>query len=624
MPKYITLSQSEETAKALAETIRLAGPAFMSLEPSQQVCEAASIVWKDNDVGLEAYRTLTGRLEELSQGNSRSIPRREVIVVVDQISFDDLNPIGSSGWSSVIAMLILTFPEFRWVFGLIRGGSGSSFAETHSLSTLSNSQSEPLFDGTGLREHVRSKARNCPENQKLADYLPKRTNVAVTIDDEESYAYFHAYAAYRFGYRSQPIISERLAFEFFGSESLPAVINFHGPVALTIEDYYLNFADHDNNRVGKDLHLSSLTDRCALLPGLDRENTGVPKRPSRVFVTAGLERRGDEDKWKANEGVSAELKNQSRLGTRVFKPVAGVYGFWKEAGLMASGLGHNENGYASDYDLAPSESDGQSSSGHSAPGKLLEIASRLINRAQQIVDTSRTVEDSVHGAVLATDALELLGNRTPTTALEALSLKCSLEVKASCQFHGVQFHISTQPLLEDLQLRVAHISKWFNGSRRRNAELNAEIRIVTDLAGIFRENAQFDEEHQCLNRIRELQRKIWFRKNPAYYPFYPLAFYVDFLLSSIPKFATMLIVWVLGLACLYALTSNGDLMTGFYGGLKYSVSSFFAVQPPIDTAMAIRNVGPWRGWGVITLAITSGFLHLGIFISHLYSIVVRR
>ncbi len=63
-----------------------------------------------------------------------------------------------------------------------------------------------------------------------------------------------------------------------------------------------------------------------------------------------------------------------------------------------------------------------------------------------------TLRMSVRRATFATDALELTGHRTPTTALEALSTKHQLELTAECHFSGIEYNV-------DVKSRLAEIRK---------------------------------------------------------------------------------------------------------------------------------------------------------------------
>lgn len=68
------------------------------------------------------------------------------------------------------------------------------------------------------------------------------------------------------------------------------------------------------------------------------------------------------------------------------------------------------------------------------------IAETLLRRAEIFASEACTVKDYIKGAVLATEALEMLGGRTATLSLVALGLNHQFEVLAECAFVGVGYH----------------------------------------------------------------------------------------------------------------------------------------------------------------------------------------
>jgi hypothetical protein len=193
---------------------------------------------------------------------------------------------------------------------------------------------------------------------------------------------------------------------------------------------------------------------------------------------------------------------------------------------------------------------------------------------------------------------------------------------AESQFCGVQDSLEVKERLEDISKEVESLSYWFDPKRENFIRWNAEAAIINKLILIYREFNSFDEEQKALARSRTLHRKMWFYKHWYYKPFEILAWYVEKLLNSVPLFIFALFGWVFALGWLYDLTSitvEGSKYTGSaWLGFYQAIGSFFAVQPPQDTFSNIIN--PY----VAELAVVSGFIHLGIFVSHLYSIVTRK
>jgi hypothetical protein len=254
----------------------------------------------------------------------------------------------------------------------------------------------------------------------------------------------------------------------------------------------------------------------------------------------------------------------------------------------------------------------------------LEVALHLIARAETHCHEARTVEAAIQGAVLATDALELLGGRTPTSALEALALKHQLEVTAGCLFYGAQFNLLVKPRLREIRHDVRYIGQWFNRQRHAQSEMNAELGIASELARVFRENTEFDEERLCLNRVRDLCRGLWLRKYPWQAVLYPFRWYVDFLMGSLTRLLTAIAGWAVVLCGIFNFATSGI-------GLSHSATSSHAFQKAVvGTLSSFFQTGPAsdysEGWllAVSGVAIVAGFVHLGIFISHLYTISSRR
>ena len=232
---------------------------------------------------------------------------------------------------------------------------------------------------------------------------------------------------------------------------------------------------------------------------------------------------------------------------------------------------------------------------------------------------AQSVPEAVHGAVLAVEAQEYLGHRTPTTSLEALALKHQLEVLAECLFYGIEYNMNVKSRFREIQEEVKSIGKWFRPRTRKHSRLNAEVRVISELALRFKDHNQFDEEQECLARIRDLYRHLWFEKNKWFaWSIYPVRRYIEFLLISMFRFALAIIFWVIVLGLLYnLLRPAGDAP---WHGYVDAMTSFFGLQPAHDLPMSREE----HAVGLNMAAILLGFVHLGIFISHLYSIVSRR
>jgi hypothetical protein len=418
-----------------------------------------------------------------------------------------------------------------------------------------------------------------------------------------------------------------------------------------MEDVFLNFPDRSSSH--RNTHWSDLFQRSEILPGLKQDHV------LRVFVTSGQTKGCDSDRQKSNNELAKQLWLSGRLGTTIQKPTSGIFDLWKVAGLKKKLQEGRNHGQAKDYLWPPiyaNSSNDECLHDHSAPGKLLEIARKLEDRARKLRSSVQNVIHAVHGAVLSVDAMELLGEKAQTTFLEALVLKHEFETVAECQFIGVQSHFDVDSRMNEVKGEVHELGRYFKQTKRKEAEWNAEAQILNCLIQTYRDCNQFDEELAIQRRDRVIQRRLWFKKHLRLFgdqlrwfnPFYWIVCYIHGLLKSIPVFVLAIIVWVAGLSILYTSTSPDKSLNscaGFYRGVEDAVTSFFSLGGPIrennldqinnrltrleaNTAEIHTKINvvkyPAGYVAVICLAIVAGFLHLGIFISNLYSSVTRK
>ena len=528
--------------------------------------------------------------------------RHEVVVMVDEIDHNRLNPLLPASWPSLLARLILAYPETRWAFSRVTGESAADFVRRFGIHTVLEDRADPLFDPDGLRDEIRRIAREDKDTQSDANHLPRRTARALALDEEVPYCYLHAYTAFRFGFRAAAIHHGEVADELLGSRGL------YSPL-LTLEDLYISFPDK------KIKGMSDLEKRQTQWPRLkDAER--------RVFVTSDHNR----SKWEANQPFLDDERVRRIDVRKLNKPHSGMFRIWEEAGLMR-GLrwpdGRVHGGYVPSFVWPPEKRNSEEDEhGHSSPGLLMMLAAHMIERAERLMPAVQSVPDAVRGAVLANDALELLGTRTPTLAIEALCLKHQFEVLAECQFSGVEYHFPLIGRLAEIRRDVRAISQWFGRRHRESAAMNAEIAILSDLVQVFRNFGQFEEEQQCMNQARRLHNTLWMSQRPARKLLCPVLRYLELLLSSFAVFVTVLVLWVFGLSLLFWLT-NTHIDADWGHGLSDAVSAFFSGGSPVEHAMKPQSAG-WSYLFVACLAIVSGFLHLGVFISHLYSITSRK
>lgn len=632
MPRYLILAQSEVTANALGVWLNLLG------EKPLNENDPSRIVW-DHPAGRQgtvaAYETLVRRIEIAARDGDDHVPLNQVHVLVDSISPAGLSAVEESGgWENLVAMLILTFPEIRWVFGVRRGVAALSCPiESHSLVALFNlATRDPLLDPTGLRDWVRE-LTNAGLNTASDDLrLPNRALRAVAVDEEKPYAYLHGYTAYRFGLVVDVVTSWKLMESLFHRTD-PS--KSHG-YWLLLEDMSLNFADRERGK-----HLLSLeaydeekngevirqgrSIHCNLL---ESSKGNIEHSDYRVLITTGQTRPGDDV---LNKNRTYLRQKAYGCGRVIFKPASGMFDLWEKVGLYRKQRGSGRLGNVGKFSwppppVGPILTDNKKAEGHGAPGKLMLVAEALIRRAEALLGKVTRVEEAVQGAVLATDALELTGGRTPTTAIEALALKHQFEVLAECQFSGVEYHLKITTRLHEIGLETEAICRWFHKSERHNAKLNAEMHILNALVRILRAHGQFDEEQLCMHRIRHLHGTLWMRARPWRYVFLPFIRYVELLLKSFLGFVGVVLVWLVVLSILFAVFPAKPSVWNIERlliGMENAVSAFFSMGPPMQHGIA--PLGFSLSYVLVSaLCIIASFLHLGVLVSHLYAVVSRR
>ncbi len=585
------------------------------LQPCNSQAEFVSLSGRDK---LPWARVFDGLAEDLSRvllDDKAEAGVGRVAVVVNRIDLTGVSPQKNS-WDAVFGRLILAFPEIWWLFvSVLDEAEYKDLQSVHSVTALwPGTTIDPLFDGAGLRNIVRGKARHADgTDARVINYIPLRRMMAAALDDEVSYAYFNAYTAYRFGFLAYPL------HRWAGAESLLHGNSKRSEPYLTFEDLFLNYPDNQPNSHLSDLGSDDENGRKTLLQKLQNASY-------RIFVTTEHRHAGDGEKFRRNrvyirsgECVAAGAES-NRYGRFVLKPYSGMYALWERSGLTRHLTGKDgaRRGMAPGFVWPPKKSDGHDGdTGHSAPGGLLQVATHMLGRCERILKAGvHNVPDAVRCAVLATDALELLGDRTPTTAMDALVLKHVAEVTAECQFSGVEYNIEVRPRLKEIRQHARSLSRWFNPRRQAMAAMNAEMTTLIELMRVFRQYGQFAEALRCQNRVRYLHNRLWMRQKPTRIIFWPVLKYAELVLASFGCFLAAIAGWFLLFAGLFTWADKRpdipvvvgpweQAFTAFTGANGFTSGSFF--------------------WNALTVcAVLIGIAHIGIFISHVYMLVSRK
>ncbi len=607
--KFLVLSSN----KLLIESVK------QNLKHIHAIDDIATFLVTDYESNTyEIFSIIKDWIEELFENKISKM--REVVAFIDlPISLlSDFNPVLNSP-GSLASTLYLAFPEIYWIFVLPMSTnedhyeyfSQNLFNYFHVLFNGNHFNLQnmienvlygytPLFDPTGFRyliikntlEHMKETGEGLLSERP---FFYKREKKALVVDEEIPYSYLHAYIAYKTGHRTLAVSTKKLLDKIKTIHEQAKKEKFH----ISFEDICLSFPDEN---VPPELEKREA-------PKKDKKSkygySFFKSIANRVFVTIG-EPPGVKQ---ANQAYRRQLKAQGKLKFYkiLYKPYSGIFNLIKAAKLGS----RKKELRKSDYN---------SSTGHSAPGRMGMIAVLLINRGIKILTSAVSAIDAVHAATLALQAQEILGGRTATESIQAVSLKHQAEVLAECIFYGVEHNFDIKSRFEEIENELQIIGRWFKRSKRDIMIYNSELNIVNEVARIFRKYSQFDEEQQCLDKVRGLNRKIYRGKHKIWGTItWPFRCYFEYLMGSLNRFLAAIVIWpsLFTLICYLLMPVNSK---SFKDALMYSINSFFALQiTPIDM---LTNY-PLSSILSIT-AIILGFFHLGIFISHLYTIVSRR
>jgi hypothetical protein len=594
---------------------------------------------------------------------------RRLIVLVDEVDLATFSPTRSSTWSGLLAMLVLAFPEVRWIFMAMRDsnvGTPDALTDTdwkwfwrnHGPATVIEARGTPLFDGHGLRGWVRERIQrewdrdlNVRGTNPASDrqVVPIRSKVAVVLDDEPEFREFEALMAYTRGFRAHSIETWAEATKLLGYDgsllkaqrdevvSPPLVSGRVAPDSrdrflLSIEDLYVRFPDQLSEG------MSDLEKREHALPALSRDSPLC-----RRFVSVGHEAAGNPEDYarrrqylrKRRDWESSAVRVRPRPGEQlVYKPAPGLYALWQELGLErvfrqggTSGIGR---GIALDFVWPIQHARARRSwqdergaarrAGHSSPGLLVEIAQSLLDRATADLGGRLTLTDAVTGAVLATDALELLGGRTPTLSLEALSLKHMFEVRVASQFVGVEYHLAISKRLTDIRVNLATLAIWLHPTRKRTFVLNGEARILTRIVEILERSGQFEEAAMCRTRLATLHRQIEMlsdlkRLAIGRILLWPASLYADWALRSLNHYLIATMVGVSAFILGFAWFGNGALVAD---AVHMTLRAMFTITLPDPAKDGMHHAV--LGY----CAAAFGLLNFGLLIAYLYSKLIRK
>ncbi len=633
--RYLILAQCECTATALGAWVELIGERAPNDGAGNRIIIESR--QRERDGGLDAYHSAVEQIET-AFAHPPTAQHGDMVALVDCVKPSKLSAVSEGmGWDHLVALLILTFPEVKWVFGIVMGDTDGFPLEEHSLpSLLTRTRRDPIFDPTGLREWVRErtnerlkKLHDDGGGAGLALRLPKRRleDMAAAIDDEVDYATMHAYTAYRYGYRADVITTWALMDERFGTKRAEHLQRQNSPIShgytLLMEDMRLTFADKPGqthlSNLGSSPEKNGRDHYCPLLAN-DKDKSGW-----RYLITSGQMGQDGEQVDKNRVYLEEIITRTSRV---CYKPLGGLCEIWTSTGLRTSGMhAENNRGNAQGFRWPPEEVTDDLHNGHGSPGKLGMAARVLVERATLAQQTATSAGDLIGAALLASEAAELLGGKTPTLTLSALSLKHELEVRAECTFIGAGFHFGLDQRLKEIKDEVKSVCHWFHEDKQTQAKRDAMATIINRLKLAFSEAGQLEEEERCLIELRWLNRlmgcpaclrfkKLWML--PVSIPWWIACwiawgtlFYGELLLRGFVWLLSITALWLVGIAAL-ANRLEGGSWTGKKGSTV--VGWFFGGNGDTSADLYLLS------W----IAVGLGVFHLGILMSYLYSLISRK
>lgn len=595
--------------------------------------------------GVNDHRNAFSMACEFIRGHT--VETSTLTVLVDEIDISNLSVLSSSKPSALIAMLVLAFPEIRWVFMEVIETAAANVEEgvldhsswlrkNYGPTTLCLKHGTPLFDGYGLRDFIRQRASGAldgaREEEDNRDHLliPGRNNTAVVIDDERDFRYYMSLMAFTRGFRVYSVNTWAEAEYLLGEK-----INGKGVLVdsdnflLSIEDMFLDFPDQATRGV------SNLATRSVALPAL-----GAKSPACRRFITIGhhnsssKSERGQQDNYLRQR---REYESRSRVGVKpkrseqvIYKPAPGHYELWGDLGLdrvFTKRVHHKQQrGIVLNFEwpiIWPKQDDnegggrGSQRPSHSSPGRMQQVAQKLIDDAMPNRHTAGTLRQAAIGAVKATEALELLAGKTPTLSLEALGLKHAFELLATCHFVGVEYHLNMSSRLKEIRQNLVMLAHWINKKRRHEFKLHGEAQILTKMVDVLSRYGMYEEAEMCRTRLGSVHRRIEIindLKNFSIHrvPLWPAKLYTNWVLKSVANFTVALCVGII----LFVL-----------GFIILDKSPADALQNTVEAMLPTPAAKDGDGLAIKLLTYGGamfGMINFGFLIAILYSKVTRK
>ncbi len=365
------------------------------------------------------------------------------------------------------------------------------------------------FDPTGLRTLVKHRflgtlfgdVANWKNTAGQRGILRQRlSNVAVAIDEEREFALLNAYAAWKYGRRAWIVTS----YHEFSQHLLWGHKEGEANNTVILRDIDLRFPDISRFGIRdalKDIYSEEWKGKI----GPECEVRAVSGEANVIPVEQRLQRWKYASWWPTQKRLGQDMTTVDAAKYLGFqKPVSSIYVLkYAVEDRKAKGSLHARLiGIQGD---APTQT-AQKGGGHGAPYLNLAMAESLLVQGRQCGEGPSAC---VIGALLASEAYELLLGMSKTTALEALLDMHRAEVRAEVSFPGVGHSLRIKERKKDIE---ATLERLYENSKIANKKQIINIFLSQfwgDLRVIYRGAEHFDAAERA--NLESLVHSQWLR-----------------------------------------------------------------------------------------------------------------
>lgn len=236
-------------------------------------------------------------------------------------------------------------------------------------------------------------------------------------------------------------------------------------------------------------------------------------------------------------------------------------------------------------------------SGHAAPGAAQEVAAFILRRCERMKDSIVDAEGAVHAAVLATVAGELLNFKTPTMSIEALTWRQYFELRAECEFIGVQAHPDMPDRYIDIHNSMRRICRSSDGTVRADIYNSGMAELMDKLSVLLSENGKREEARFFEKKARLFHRRLMnpLTRNLLAYPEWLLRSAWNVVISFLLIAALFWAYWMVkiepGGSVYCALTKTYEVLVGDEPDLMWPGNKDKASEYVVNDSLSRQHKG---------------------------------